>query len=116
MTPPRETAGTVPTGPARQWKNGAVLETFTADTFRPHLDDRFELILDDDHRFGLELVEVNETDVLGAKRRAQFSIVFSGPADPILPQRVYHLEHPEIGSFYIFLVPIAAGSYEAVFT
>jgi hypothetical protein len=92
-----------------------VLETFTAETFRPLLNERFELVTEDG-RVDLELVDVTESAAPGAERRAQFSIVFSGPADPILPQAIYRLEHPELGAFELFLVPIAAGSYEAVFT
>ncbi len=93
-----------------------MLETFTADTFRPLLEDRFELVVDEETRFDVELTEVTESETPGAERRSQFSLVFSGPADPILPQRIYGLEHPKLGSFYLFLVPIAAGRYEAVFT
>ena len=92
-----------------------MLETFTAETFRPLLNERFELS-SKDGGVDLELVDVTESAAPGAERRAQFSIVFSGPADPILPQAIYRLEHPELGAFDIFLVPIAAGSYEAVFT
>jgi hypothetical protein len=92
-----------------------VLETFTAETFEPRLHERFELVTDDG-RVDLELAEVTESDAPGAKRRAQFSIVFSGPTEPIFPQAIYRLEHPELGAFELFLVPIAAGSYEAVFT
>jgi len=90
-----------------------VLETFTAETFAPRLHEQFELVTDDG-RVDLELTEVTESDVPGA-RRAQFSIVFSGPTEPIFPQAIYGLEHPELGAFDLFLVPIAAGSYEAVF-
>jgi hypothetical protein len=92
-----------------------VLETFTAETFRPLLNERFALVAGDG-RVDLELVDVTESPTPGADRRAQFSIVFSGPSDPILPQAIYRLEHPELGAFDLFLVPIAAGSYEAVFT
>jgi hypothetical protein len=92
-----------------------VLETFTAETFRPLLNERFELVAEDG-RVDLELVDLTESAAPGAERRAQFSIVFSGPTDPILPQAIYRLEHPELGAFELFLVPIAAGSYEAVFT
>ena len=92
-----------------------MLETFTAETFKPLLHERF--VLDaGDRRVDLELVEVTESAAPGAERRAQFSIVFSGPADPILPQAIYRLEHPDLGAFDLFLVPIAVGSYEAVFT
>ena len=92
-----------------------MLETFTAETFRPLLHERFALDAGD-RRVDLELVDVTESAAPGANRRAQFSIVFSGPPDPVLPQAIYELEHPEIGAFDLFLVPVAAGRYEAVFT
>jgi hypothetical protein len=92
-----------------------VLETFTAETFRPLLHERFALNAGDG-RVDLELVEVTESAAPGANRSAQFSIVFSGPPDPILPQAIYGIEHQELGAFDLFLVPIAAGRYEAVFT
>ena len=92
-----------------------MLETFTAETFKPLLHERF--VLDaGDRRVDLALVEVTESAAPGANRSAQFSIVFSGPSDPILPQATYELEHPELGAFELFLVPIAADRYEAVFT
>lgn len=92
-----------------------MLETFTAETFRPLLSQRFELVAGDG-RVDLELVDVTESAAPGTERRAQFSIVFSGPPDPILPQAIYGIEHPELGAFDLFLVPIEAGRYEAVFT
>ncbi len=56
-------------------------------------------------------------DASGA--RTPFTLVFQGPAEPLLPQRIYRLEHDSIGAFEIFIVPIgqdAAGTtYEAVF-
>jgi hypothetical protein len=64
-----------------------------------------------DGHVDLELVDVTESAAPGAKRRVQFSVVFSGPAEPILPQAIYGLEHPKLGAFELFLVPIAAGSY-----
>ena len=92
-----------------------MLETFTAETFKPLLHERFALV-DGDRRVDLELVDVTESAAPGANRSVQFSIVFSGPSEPILPQAIYGLEHPELGAFELFLVPIAAGRYEAVFT
>ena len=93
-----------------------MLETFTADTFRPLLEERFELVVDEETRFDVELTEVTESGTPGAERRSQFAVVFSGPADPTLPQRIYRLDHAKLGAFDIFLVPIAAGRYEAIFT
>jgi len=48
-----------------------------------------------------------------------FSLIFTGPSEPLLPQRIYTFEHEEIGAFALFIVPIgqtAAGiRYQAVF-
>lgn len=52
--------------------------------------------------------------------RVPFSAVFHGPPEPVLPQRIYHLEHDRLGGLDIFIVPIGpagdAMEYEAVFT
>jgi hypothetical protein len=48
--------------------------------------------------------------------RAPFSLVFTGGPEPPLPQRTYRVEHERLGAMEIFLVPIAPGRYEAVFT
>lgn len=49
----------------------------------------------------------------------RFSVVFAGPSDIFLPQNTYRITHPEMGEFYIFLVPIAPDGdgfrYEAVY-
>jgi hypothetical protein len=46
--------------------------------------------------------------------------VFRGPGDVLLPQRIYRMEHEEIGVFDLFLVPIGPDEiglrYEAIFT
>lgn len=55
-----------------------------------------------------------------ANRHQPFGLVFRGPAEPILPQRIYRLAHPEVGTHDIFLVPIGGKpegvEYEAIFT
>ncbi len=52
-------------------------------------------------------------------QRDAFSIVFRGPATPVLPQRIYTLEHAKLGRFDVFLVPIGPDAegmcYEAIF-
>ena len=103
-----------------------MLETFTVGTFAPHLGARFRIRPD-----GLEPVEVVliEATALGGGgggtgggpgRRTPFSIVFRGPRTPLLPQRIYPMEHDAIGTFDLFLVPIGPDQegmrYEAVFT
>ena len=83
----------------------ADLEALTADDFAPHLHERFAL-----SPLELELVEVT-----GAGGRP-FTLVFRGPGEPLLPQRIHRLEHPVLGALDLFLVPIGPGRYEAIFT
>ena len=48
-----------------------------------------------------------------------FSLLFDGPADPPLGQRMYRFAHEHLGSFDLFIVPVSATcglrQYEAVF-
>jgi hypothetical protein len=72
-----------------------------------------------DGNYVLRLVEAQPTGEGVAGTRDPFRLAFVGPADPILPQRTYRLEHSTLGPLDIFLVPIArdfAGTtYEAIF-
>jgi hypothetical protein len=94
----------------------------TASHFQPHVGSHFELRADD--VLDVELLEVDDADGRSGDplrtARAPFSIVFLGPRDPVLPQRIYRLEHDELGTLDLFLVPIgrddAGVRYEAVFT
>jgi hypothetical protein len=91
------------------------LEALTAADFEPRLHDRFRLVADGAEPFELELVEVSAIP-REPGGRAPFSLVFQGGPDPPLPQRTYRVEHEQLGALELFLVPIAAGRYEAVFT
>lgn len=52
-------------------------------------------------------------------RQERFSLVFRGPLEAFLPQRLYRVGHDVLGEFDLFLVPIAQDAegfqYEAVF-
>jgi hypothetical protein len=87
------------------------LETLTADDFAELRGERFRIA----SQFEAELVEVTELD-REPGGRAPFSLVFRGGPSPPLPQHIYGVEHAELGALEIFLVPIAADRYEAVFT
>lgn len=69
----------------------------------------------------LTLAEAKRLGAARPDRRAPFSLIFH-PADRnfTLPQQVYPLSHPQLGTLDIFLVPIrpdAGGNrLEAVFT
>jgi hypothetical protein len=97
-----------------------MLESFTLETFLAHSGEPFRLRLDSSETMELELVEATEVRPSGGPAaRSQFSIVFRGPSEPVLAQRIYAFEHDELGAFEIFIVPIgrdeAGTSYEAAF-
>jgi hypothetical protein len=91
-----------------------VLATCTLSTFSPYLGQTFRLTLDDARRLDLELLEAT-----GESEGRPFSIVFRGPKNPRLPQRIYRFEHDRLGAFDLFIVPIGIDEhglrYEAVF-
>jgi hypothetical protein len=96
-----------------------MLERLTGADFLPRRGQRFRIAPATEPGFDVELVEVSETETPGPARK-QFSLVFRGGPDPPLPQRIYRVEHDELGTLEIFLVPIGPDEvgqrYEAVFT
>jgi hypothetical protein len=91
------------------------LETLSAADFEALRGDRFRIAPDDAAPFEAELIEVTEI-AREPGDRAPFSLVFHGGPSPPLPQRVYPVQHEQLGAIEIFLVPIAPDRYEAVFT
>ena len=70
----------------------------------------------------VELVEATAHSSGSETPQAQvgtFSLIFTGPRPPFLPQRTYLFEHERIGAFDLFIVPIGEDQngfrYEAVF-
>ena len=92
-----------------------MLDTLAIDDFRPRQGERFRIAPDGADAFEVELVEVTE---IPRERggRTPFSLVFQGGPNPPLEQRIYRVEHDELGELDLFLVPIAVDRYEAVFT
>jgi hypothetical protein len=97
-----------------------MLDKVTKDTFEPIKGHIFRLALDDNQHLPLELAAVLGTGLQGLASREQFSLHFRGPSTPALAQRIYRLEHSQLGTLDIFLVPIrrdvSGMTYEAVFT
>ncbi len=100
-----------------------MLETFTVATFAPHLRGTFRISVDAARYLDVTLIEATDlSSGSGGKtvgRGRPFSIVFRGPRDILLPQQIYRVEHDDIGTFDLFLVPIGPDGdglrYEAVF-
>jgi hypothetical protein len=93
----------------------------TAAEFGKHLNTNYQVELDDQMSLDLELVEVSPHISTQAEQQGleRFSAVFQGPFQPRLPQRTYAFNHPAMGKFDLFIVPIAQNDrglvYEAVF-
>jgi Domain of unknown function (DUF6916) len=100
------------------------LGSVTAGTFAPYRDSEFRLealngLVTDEPVLRLRAINRHGLQPT-APRPEPFSLVFAGPADPRLEQRVYRLRHPDLGAFELFLVPIGYDPedgllYEAVF-
>jgi hypothetical protein len=94
-----------------------MLENLTKSMFAENLNSTFNLRRGTDQPLVLELVELRE----GAPQSdyERFSLFFKGPRSVLLPQRSYELEHPNLGTFTLFLVPIKQDEngtyYESVF-
>jgi len=85
----------------------------------PKCESAFQLRLPDGYVISLTLANVSVLSSAPRQRQA-FSLVFSGPRIPRLPQGTYQLEHQEMGFLEIFIVPIRETAeerhYEAVFS
>jgi hypothetical protein len=96
-----------------------VLETFTVDTFAGRVGETFR-VHDDSGDLEMQLASAETTSERRGTGRAPFSLVFVGPLEPVLPQRIYPFEHDGLGAFELFIVPIGPNEsgmqYEAVFT
>jgi len=99
-----------------------MLDKVTVSRFRECLGTTFR-IRSASGRVDLELIEASPIGVQasapGASNRQAFSIVFRGPAEPVLMQQIHALEHAALGRLDLFLVPIGPDAkgmrYEAVF-
>ena len=102
-----------------------MLDQLKATDFSAHLNQIFQLQLEDSESLQLELIDVSllgseDPDPEDPERRRGFSLMFRGPQSPLLIQQIYGLEHEAMGHLDLFLVPLApdreGARYEAVFT
>lgn len=96
-----------------------MLEDFSVTTFAEHLGETFG-VGDGSDAVDMRLVEATARgSASGEESRMPFSIVFAGPLEPVLPQRIYRFAHEELGTFELFIVPVGPDEggmrYEAVF-
>lgn len=84
------------------------LDVVSHEDFQPCLNDMFTVKVEDDTGPELELIQVKPFGEIDpeSKTRQPFSLLFRGPMEPVLPQKLYQLENSKIGEMLLFLVPI----------
>ena len=105
--------------------NEVPLEHLTAERFAELVQTPFQVSGEPGLVVNLELAAITVTrpdtrDDLspGGPMSEGFSLLFNGPANPPLAQRMYGFAHERLGSFDLFIVPVSAAGelrqYEAV--
>ena len=93
------------------------LEHLTRESLSEQLNTKFRLSAGAEKFIEVELIEV--VSGLEVPGQDSFSAIFRSALTDFFPQGTYLLEHEQLGSFELFLVPIrrdAEGfAYEAVF-
>jgi hypothetical protein len=96
------------------------LESLTVAVFESRVGERFRIRADSVGELEAELIEARSLGKARQGGRAPFSLSFRTRQTTPLPQRIYVVEHDQIGPYDIFLVPVGPDGvgmvYEAVFT
>ena len=103
-----------------------MLDQLTVDDFIGHMNATFRVNMGSGEVIDLELIDAKtigegRRPASAGMRQQPFSLIFRGPRDPMLPQRIYPVEHPTLGWLTIFLVPIGPEGdptglhYQAIF-
>jgi Domain of unknown function (DUF6916) len=92
----------------------------TLEIFAERVGDPFRIRASGELTLETRLLEATAVSAVPSPAgRVPFSLIFRGPGQPILPQRIYRLEHDALGDLDLFLVPLAPDAdgarYQAVF-
>jgi uncharacterized protein DUF6916 len=91
----------------------------TEAEFSKHVNTKFRVAVEPPVELELEQVKGYLSQPHEETGMERFSIFFAGPNDRCLEQRMYSLEHEQMGTFDLFLVPVSRDArgfhYEAVF-
>jgi hypothetical protein len=94
------------------------IAALSINDFEPHLNAIFEMRSPD----GIVPLKLEKATSAGQAMRegGAFSLLFVAPAGAFLPQAIYPVRHPSLGTMEIFLVPVGplsgGNGYHAVFT
>lgn len=102
-----------------------MLEELRFSTFADQLNTVFRVLSESGPAVDLELIEAKQQATNPSARGMdatyeKFSLIFSGALEAPLGQQIYPFEHPKIGRFEIFIVPVLSKDpkklhYQAIF-
>ncbi len=99
-----------------------MLERLQSSDFTPLLEQAFQVSAPGLAPLEFRLAEVSELGEPATPESARrpFSLIFLGPAQPVLPQAIYSFQHPAFDGLEIFIVPLGPRTgqmqYQAIFT
>ena len=97
-----------------------MLGKLTIDDFRDRVGDSFLIQVDGECSIQTRLIQVAELGTGVPGGRTPFSVIFQSASTDYVPQRLYDVEHEQLGTLGIFLVPLGADAggmrYEAILT
>ena len=98
-----------------------MLDRLTSADWKPYLDQPFRITPHGSPPLEAVLIEVRDLGRLAEddSTRRPFSILFRGPTEPVVPQQICRVEHPQMGALDLFTVPVGSDRegmlYEAIF-
>jgi hypothetical protein len=104
--------------------NTVPLEQLSFEVFARLLRTHFRVWTDPEHALELELFEITPRCIAAAggmnnPKYENFALIFRGPADRLLAQRIYLFESAQLGRFELFIVPVGqdanGAQYQATF-
>ena len=91
----------------------------TLDDFVPLIGEQFGFEHDALCEQAVALIEASPINGPERGGRRPFSLLFEGPAEPMLEQRTYRVSNPAFASLELFIVPVGPSPsgirYEAIF-
>ncbi len=88
--------------------------------FEPHVGAQFDVSWPEPES-SVPLTLLEAVPIQRSTDGRSFALRFDGPAEPLLPQQIHELLHPDQGPLQLFLVPVVGARpgrllYEAIFS
>jgi hypothetical protein len=97
-----------------------MLDRLTIDDFEDRVSETFRATAAEGRTLTLTLTSVDALPAPADGGRTPFSLEFRDEGQDHVPQQTVAVEHPEMGEFDLFVVPLGPGlegmRYEAIFT